>query len=72
MRWISLISSGHSIKIQKNTPSSKVHMGDLRKSEDGGVRLFEAIWPLGQGAGRPPGAGVLLPARARKNSFLAI
>ena len=26
MRWISLISSGHSIQIQKNTPSFQVHM----------------------------------------------
>ena len=26
MRWISLISSGHSIQIQKNTPSSQVHI----------------------------------------------
>ena len=26
MRWISLIYSGHSIQIQKNTPSSQVHM----------------------------------------------
>ena len=26
MRWISLISSGHSIPSQKNTPSSQVHM----------------------------------------------
>ena len=26
MRWISLISSGHSIQMQKNTPSSQVHM----------------------------------------------
>ena len=25
-RWISLISSGHSIQMQKNTPSSQVHM----------------------------------------------
>ena len=24
--WISLISSGHSIQMQKNTPSSQVHM----------------------------------------------
>ena len=47
-------------------------LADLRRSEDGAVRLVEAIWPLGQGAGRPPGAGVLLPARVRKNSFLAI
>ena len=26
MRWISLISSGQSIQMQKNTPSSQVHM----------------------------------------------
>ena len=26
MRWISLISSGHSIQMQRNTPSSQVHM----------------------------------------------
>ena len=26
MRWISLISSGHSIQMQKNTPSLQVHM----------------------------------------------
>ena len=26
MRWISLISSGHSIQMQKNKPSSQVHM----------------------------------------------
>ena len=26
MRWTSLISSGHSIQMQKNTPSSQVHM----------------------------------------------
>ena len=26
MRWISLISSGHSIQMQENTPSSQVHM----------------------------------------------
>ena len=26
MRWISLISSGHSTQTQKNTPSSQVHM----------------------------------------------
>ena len=26
MRWISLISSGHSIQMQKNTPSSQVHI----------------------------------------------
>ena len=26
MRWISLISSGHAIQMQKNTPSSQVHM----------------------------------------------
>ena len=26
MRWVSLISSGHSIKMQKNTPSSDVHV----------------------------------------------
>ena len=26
MRWMSLISSGHSIQMQKNTPSSQVHM----------------------------------------------
>ena len=26
MRWISLVSSGHSIQMQKNTPSSQVHM----------------------------------------------
>ena len=26
IRWISLISSGHSIQMQKNTPSSQVHM----------------------------------------------
>ena len=26
MRWISLISSRHSIQMQKNTPSSQVHM----------------------------------------------
>ena len=26
MRWISSISSGHSIQMQKNTPSSQVHM----------------------------------------------
>ena len=26
MRWISLITSGHSIQMQKNTPSSQVHM----------------------------------------------
>ena len=26
MTWISLISSGHSIQMQKNTPSSQVHM----------------------------------------------
>ena len=26
MRWISLISSGHSIQMQKNTPSSQVYM----------------------------------------------
>ena len=26
MRWISLISSGHSIQMQKNIPSSQVHM----------------------------------------------
>jgi len=26
MKWISLISSGHSIQMQKNTPSSDVHM----------------------------------------------
>ena len=26
MRWILLISSGHSIQMQKNTPSSQVHM----------------------------------------------
>ena len=32
----------------------------------GGVRLVEAIWPLGQGAGRPQGSGVLLLAPARK------
>ena len=25
MRWISLISSGHSIQMQKNTPSSRAH-----------------------------------------------
>ena len=25
-RWISLISSGHSIQMQKSTPSSQVHM----------------------------------------------
>ena len=25
MRWISLISSGHSIQMQKNTPSSQMH-----------------------------------------------
>ena len=34
-------------------------------SKEGRVRHVEAIWPLGQGAGRPPGTGVLLPARAR-------
>ena len=28
MRWMSLISSGHSIQMQKNTPSSQVHMED--------------------------------------------
>ena len=27
MRWISLIYSGHSLQMQKNTPSSQVHMG---------------------------------------------
>ena len=27
MSWISLISSGHSIQMQKNTPSSPVHVG---------------------------------------------
>ena len=26
MRWISLLSSGHSIQIQKNAPSSQVHI----------------------------------------------
>ena len=26
MRWIALISSGHSIQMQNNTPSSQVHM----------------------------------------------
>ena len=26
MRWISLISSEHSIQMQKNTPSSQVHL----------------------------------------------
>ena len=26
MRWVSLISSGHSIQLQKNNPSSQVHM----------------------------------------------
>ena len=26
MRWISLLSSGHSIQMQKNTPSSQVHV----------------------------------------------
>ena len=26
VRWISLVSSGYSIQIQKNTPSSQVHM----------------------------------------------
>ena len=26
MRWISLISSGHPIQMQKNTPSSQAHM----------------------------------------------
>ena len=26
MRWISWISSGHSIQMQKNTPSSQMHM----------------------------------------------
>ena len=26
MKWISLISSGHSIQMQKNTPSSEVHI----------------------------------------------
>ena len=26
MRWISLISLGHSIQMQKNTPSSQLHM----------------------------------------------
>ena len=26
MRWISLISSGHSIQMGKNKPSSQVHM----------------------------------------------
>ena len=26
MRWVSLISSGHSIQMQKNTPSSQEHM----------------------------------------------
>ena len=26
MRWISLTSSGHSIQMQKDTPSSQVHM----------------------------------------------
>ena len=26
MRWISLVSSGHSKEMQKNTPSSHVHM----------------------------------------------
>ena len=26
MRWISLISSGHSIQMEKNTPSYQVHM----------------------------------------------
>ena len=26
MRWISLISSGHSIQMEKNTPSSQMHM----------------------------------------------
>ena len=27
MRWISLISSGHSIQMQTNTPSAQMHMG---------------------------------------------
>ena len=26
MRWIALISSGHTIQMKKNTPSSQVHM----------------------------------------------
>ena len=26
MRWISLITSGHSIQMQKNIPSSQLHM----------------------------------------------
>lgn len=45
--------------------TAAVELADLRRSEDGGVKHIEAVWPLGQGAGRPPGAGVLLPARAR-------
>ena len=34
MRWISLISSGHSIQMQKSTPSSQVHMEHFSRIEN--------------------------------------
>ena len=42
MRWILLISSGHSIQMQKNTPSSQVHM-EYSPGHKSNVNKFKKI-----------------------------
>ena len=42
MRWISLISSGHSIQMEKNTPSSQVHM-EYSPGHKSNVNKFKKI-----------------------------
>ena len=41
MKWISLISSGHSIQMQKNTPSFQVHMKHSTNETSVNLRKFK-------------------------------
>ena len=57
MGWISLISLGHSIQMQKNTPSSQVHMD--RPHQFSSVQfsrsvVSDSLWSHGSQHARPP------------------
>ena len=43
MGWILLITSGHSIQIQKNTPSSQVHVEHFLGQTMSNLRKFKKI-----------------------------
>ena len=57
MRWVSLISSGHSIQMQKNTPSSEVHMehspGQTTPCVSNQALVNLRKWKLYQASSRP-------------------